>query len=100
MREIANCDFAVELIPSGKRRIATDMRDRATRSGDRPSLFRLALFLLLLTVSLPSRAETVASLPAPTGYVSDFANVIDPATNPLPKGAGFLRVSLSIRAVP
>jgi len=35
---------------------------------------------LLAACSFGVRAETVAKLPAPTGYVSDFAGVIDPAS--------------------
>jgi uncharacterized protein len=39
--------------------------------------------MLLLSHALPggpAAAETVASLPAPTGYVNDFAHVLSPAT--------------------
>lgn len=40
----------------------------------------LAIVLLLLSPVAFLAAETVASLPAPTGYVNDFAGVLSPAT--------------------
>src|SRR5215469_16771866 len=40
----------------------------------------LLIIVLLLVPSGRAHAETVASLPAPTGYVNDFANVLSPAT--------------------
>lgn len=40
----------------------------------------LSLVLLLCSPSLTLYAESVASLPAPTGYVNDFAHVLSPAT--------------------
>jgi uncharacterized protein len=40
----------------------------------------LLLIVLLLVPAGGAYAETVASLPAPTGYVNDFASVLSPAT--------------------
>src|SRR5665213_312694 len=40
----------------------------------------LAIVLLVLSPVSYLTAETVASLPAPTGYVSDFAGVLSPST--------------------
>jgi len=40
----------------------------------------LMFVVLLLTPGLPIAAETVAGLPAPTGYVNDFAGVLSPET--------------------
>ena len=40
----------------------------------------LAVVLLLFTPSTPATAESVNALPAPTGYVSDFAGVLSPST--------------------
>lgn len=37
------------------------------------------LILFLAAFTSPVRAVSVASIPAPTGYVNDFANVVDPA---------------------
>ncbi|MBV9772879.1 MAG: TPM domain-containing protein, partial [Gemmatimonadetes bacterium] len=44
----------------------------------RPGLLRVPLWLavLALLAALPARAQL--RIPAPTGYVNDFANVIDP----------------------
>ena len=39
----------------------------------------LAIVLLLLTPSIVLTAESVSSLPSPTGYVNDFAGVLTPA---------------------
>ena len=44
-----------------------------------PGRFVVAL-VLLVGASLPSHAEKVATLPAPTGYVNDFAGVLNPQT--------------------
>lgn len=44
------------------------------------SLTRLALYLVLAFSLSQARAEQVAKLPAPTGYVNDFAGVLTPAT--------------------
>jgi uncharacterized protein len=44
------------------------------------SLRSLTFVLLLLCCAWPMRGETVASLPAPTGYVNDFAGVLTPET--------------------
>ncbi len=38
-------------------------------------VWRLLLLLLILAVALPSFAEKVSTLPAPTGYIDDFAGV-------------------------
>ena len=43
-------------------------------------LFGVLLLLSLADEGRQSKAETVASLPAPTGYVSDFAGVLQPGT--------------------
>ncbi len=44
-------------------------------------IFRwLAIFLLVLSPAAVLTAETVDSLPAPTGYVNDFAGVLSPQT--------------------
>lgn len=40
----------------------------------------LAVVLLIFAPSLVVTAESVATLPAPTGYVSDFAGVLSPST--------------------
>src|SRR5580704_6275434 len=40
----------------------------------------LAIVLLIFAPSAVVTAESVSSLPAPTGYVSDFAGVLSPAT--------------------
>ncbi len=40
----------------------------------------LAVVLLIFAPSVVVTAESVASLPAPTGYVSDFAGVLSPST--------------------
>jgi uncharacterized protein len=40
----------------------------------------LAIVLLIFAPSAVGTAESVSSLPAPTGYVSDFAGVLSPAT--------------------
>ena len=40
----------------------------------------LAFGLLLVCSAVYAQAETVASLPVPTGYVSDFAGVLQPGT--------------------
>jgi uncharacterized protein len=40
----------------------------------------LVVVLLLLAPSGLLTAESVSSLPAPTGYVNDFAGVLSPAT--------------------
>jgi uncharacterized protein len=40
----------------------------------------LAVVLLIFAPSLVATAESVSSLPAPTGYVSDFAGVLSPST--------------------
>lgn len=40
----------------------------------------LAVVLLIFAPSVVATAESVATLPAPTGYVSDFANVLTPST--------------------
>ncbi len=40
----------------------------------------LAVVVLLLVPSIPLVAESVSSLPTPTGYVSDFAGVLSPST--------------------
>src|SRR5271167_4680958 len=40
----------------------------------------LAIVLLLFAPSLVLTAESVSTLPAPTGYVSDFAGVLSPST--------------------
>jgi uncharacterized protein len=40
----------------------------------------LAIVLLLFAPSIASTAESVNALPAPTGYVSDFAGVLSPST--------------------
>jgi len=44
------------------------------------SLRSLTFVLLLMCCAWPMRGETVASLPAPTGYVNDFAGVLSPET--------------------
>src|ERR1700733_16013811 len=38
----------------------------------------LAVLILLLAPSVPLTAESVSPLPAPTGYVNDFAGVLSP----------------------
>lgn len=43
-------------------------------------MMRVVLGVVLLLSLGPARAETVASLPAPTGYVSDLAGVLQPGT--------------------
>jgi uncharacterized protein len=40
----------------------------------------LAVVILLLVPSVTLTAESVSTLPAPTGYVNDFAGVLSPAT--------------------
>ena len=40
----------------------------------------LAVVLLIFAPSVVATAESLATLPAPTGYVSDFANVLTPST--------------------
>jgi uncharacterized protein len=40
----------------------------------------LAVLILLLAPSVMLTAESVSTLPAPTGYVNDFAGVLSPAT--------------------
>jgi uncharacterized protein len=40
----------------------------------------LAVVLLIVTPSAPVTAESVSTLPAPTGYVNDFAGVLSPST--------------------
>ncbi len=40
----------------------------------------LAVVLLLFAPSAVLTAESVSTLPAPTGYVSDFAGVLSPST--------------------
>lgn len=40
----------------------------------------LGLVCLMLAVTVPLCAEKVSDLPAPTGYVNDFAGVLSPAT--------------------
>jgi uncharacterized protein len=40
----------------------------------------LAVLILLLAPSVTLTAESVSTLPAPTGYVNDFAGVLSPAT--------------------
>ena len=40
----------------------------------------LAIVLLIFTPSLVVTAESVNTLPAPTGYVNDFASVLSPST--------------------
>jgi uncharacterized protein len=40
----------------------------------------LAVVLLIFAPSLAATAESVATLPAPTGYVNDFAGVLSPTT--------------------
>src|SRR5215471_8593754 len=40
----------------------------------------LAVVLLIFAPSVVAPAESVSSLPAPTGYVSDFAGVLGPST--------------------
>jgi len=40
----------------------------------------LAIVLLIFAPSLAVTAESVATLPAPTGYVNDFAGVLSPST--------------------
>ena len=40
----------------------------------------LAVVLLIFAPSAVLTAESVSSLPAPTGYVSDFAGVLSPST--------------------
>jgi len=40
----------------------------------------LAIVLLIFAPSVALTAESVSTLPAPTGYVSDFAGVLSPAT--------------------
>src|ERR1700735_2553709 len=40
----------------------------------------LAVVLLIFAPSVVLTAESVSSLPAPTGYVSDFAGVLSPST--------------------
>ena len=37
------------------------------------------LLILFLAIALPSFAETVANIPAPTGYVDDYAHVFSPS---------------------
>jgi uncharacterized protein len=44
------------------------------------SLRSLTFVLLLVCCAWTMRGETVASLPAPTGYVNDFAGVLSPET--------------------
>lgn len=56
------------------------MPSRSTRGAHRFSLPWLAAAFLFLGSLAGLHAETVATLPAPTSYVSDFANVIDPGT--------------------
>ena len=46
----------------------------------RRSLCRLMFVVLMLAPGYVLRAETVAGLPAPTGYVDDFAGVLSPET--------------------
>jgi len=38
------------------------------------------VLLVLLPAACPAGAETVQSLPKPTGYISDFAGVLSPST--------------------
>src|SRR5260370_16384077 len=40
----------------------------------------LAVVLLIFAPSVVLTAESVSSLPAPTGYVNDFAGVLSPST--------------------
>jgi uncharacterized protein len=40
----------------------------------------LIVVVLLLAPSVPVAAESVGTLPAPTGYVNDFAGVLSPST--------------------
>jgi uncharacterized protein len=44
------------------------------------AIFRLLLAAFFVFLAIPARAESVASLPQPTDYVSDFAHVLSPET--------------------
>jgi uncharacterized protein len=73
--------FSISLLP-----LAADSDERArfdlrSRMGAmRRSLCRLMFVVLMLAPGYALRAETVAGLPAPTGYVDDFAGVLSPET--------------------
>ena len=55
--------------------------DARRMSSDASKLLRWLMFAVLLVVpARVVRGETVAGLPAPTGYVNDFAGVLSPET--------------------
>ncbi len=56
------------------------MNDRRVESGEMLRMMRVVVGVVLLLSFGHAGAETVASLPVPTGYVSDLAQVLQPGT--------------------